>query len=221
MQVALAGLRWIPGAELLLAFQGGALALLEPISGEILTLPYADAVAYAWAPLNRPAANAPPQRPAEPTQPTLTGTAMPAPTETPTVAPSPALTAVGVLPTNIPTNIPISPTFIPNMPTNAAPLPISQPTGLFADVTPVDLFSLLTPTADVTALPTLPLAPVAGVATGADGFFLAPDARDIVQVWWLPRTGQPAARFTNAPADITEFAVASGGRRVVYVSRGG
>lgn len=221
VQVALSGLRWIPGAELLLAFQGGALALLEPISGEILTLPYADAVAYAWAPLNRPAANAPPQRPAEPAQPTPTETSTPAPTETPTVAPSPALTAVGVLPTNIPTNIPISPTLIPNMLTNAAPLPIAQPTDLFADVTPVDPFSLLTPTAEVTALPTTPLAPVAGAATGADGFFLAPDARDIAQVWWLPRNGQPATRFTNAPADVTEFAVASGGRRAVYVSRGG
>jgi hypothetical protein len=221
VQVALTGLRWIPGAELLLAFQGGALALLEPISGEILTLPYADAVAYAWSPLSRALVNAPPQRPAEPVQPTSTETPAPSPTDPPTAAPSPALTAVGALPTNIPTYIPISPTFIPNMPTNAAPLPILQPTDLFADVTPVDPFSLLTPTADMTAHPTTPLAPVAGVATGADGFFLASDARDIVQVWWLPRTGQPAARFTNAPADVTEFAVASGGRRAVYVSRGG
>ncbi len=221
VQVALAGLRWIPGAELLLAFQGGALALLEPISGEILTLPYADAVAYAWSPLNRPPANAPPQLPAERPQPTPTETAMPAPTEPPTQPPTPALTAVGVLSPDIPTYIPISPTFIPNLPTNAAPLPIAPPTDLFADVTPVNPFSLLTPTADITPLPTMPLAPVAGLATGADGFFLAPDARGVAQVWWLPRTGQPAARFTNAPADITEFAVAFGGRRVVYVSQGG
>jgi hypothetical protein len=217
VQVALAGLRWIPGAELLLAFQGGALALLEPISGEILTLPYADAVAYAWSPLDRPPANAPPQRPAEPTPPAPAETAAPPPT----LAPSPALTAVGALSQNIPNYIPISPTFIPNMPTNAAPLPITPPTALFADVTPVDPFAPLTPTADTTAPPTPPAVPAAGAATGADGFFLAPDARGVVQVWWLPRTGQPAARFTNAPADVTEFAAAAGGRRVVYVSRGG
>lgn len=221
VQVALAGLRWIPGAELLLAFQGGALALLEPISGEILTLPYADAVAYAWSPLDRPPANAPPQRPAEPTPPAPTETAAPAPTPSPTLAPSPALTAVGGLSQNIPNNIPISPTFIPNMPTNAAPLPITPPTALFADVTPVDPFALLTPTADTTDPPTPLAVPVVGAATGADGFFLAPDVRGIVQVWWLPRTGQPAARFTNAPADVTEFAVAAGGRRAVYVSRNG
>jgi Tol biopolymer transport system component len=44
------GLRWSPGGDLLVAFRGGVLALVIPASGQGLTLPIADAVAYSWGP---------------------------------------------------------------------------------------------------------------------------------------------------------------------------
>lgn len=49
------GLRWAPGGQFMLAFRGGVLAVVAPITGEGLTLPVADAVAYAWGapPLER------------------------------------------------------------------------------------------------------------------------------------------------------------------------
>jgi hypothetical protein len=237
--VSLANLRWVPGGGLLLAFQGGALALLDPVSGEILTLPYADAVAYVWSPLNAPVAAAAAQPPAVPIP--LT-TALPG--DDPN-APTPALTAVGVVPTptfipDIPSSTPETadavssmtgeppdiPTVIPNptdsipsgAPSSGAPLPVSVNT-----LTPTpDPLAALTPTdALITALPTTPPAPATGIPTSADGFFLARDANGIAQVWWLPRTGLPAARFTNSGADVTAFAVAAGGRRVAYQSDGG
>jgi len=242
--VSLANLSWTPGGALLLAFQGGALALLDPVSGEILTLPYADAVAYVWSPLNAPVADAAAQPPAAPM-----------PLSTPITggdpnAPTPALTAVGMLLTPMPTEVtpmpdipslapptadlgifstdppPVIPTVIPNAtesipsgaPTSGAPLPVNINT-----LAPtLDPLAALTPSAGaITPLPTTPPAPANGIATTAEGFFLARDPNGIAQVWWLPRTGLPAARFTNAGADITEFAVAAGGRRVVYFSDGG
>ncbi len=46
------GLRWAPGGALLTAFDGGVLALFDPISGAGFTLPVRDAVAYAWGRFN-------------------------------------------------------------------------------------------------------------------------------------------------------------------------
>lgn len=46
--VELRDLRWAPGGELLVAFRGGVLALVVPASGQGLTLPVSDAVAYSW-----------------------------------------------------------------------------------------------------------------------------------------------------------------------------
>jgi Tol biopolymer transport system component len=42
------GLRWAPGGALLTAFDGGAIALFDPVSGQGFTLPVRDAVAYSW-----------------------------------------------------------------------------------------------------------------------------------------------------------------------------
>ena len=43
-------LRWAPGGKLLLAFRGGVLALVDPISGQGFTLPITNVVAYGWGP---------------------------------------------------------------------------------------------------------------------------------------------------------------------------
>lgn len=48
--VDLTGLRWAPGGGLMVALRGGALALVLPVSGDGLTLPVGDAVAYSWGP---------------------------------------------------------------------------------------------------------------------------------------------------------------------------
>jgi hypothetical protein len=46
------GLRWAPGGALLTAFDGGVLALFDPVSGAGFTLPVRDAVAYSWGRFN-------------------------------------------------------------------------------------------------------------------------------------------------------------------------
>ncbi|NDJ61328.1 MAG: hypothetical protein GYB67_09395 [Chloroflexi bacterium] len=51
LPIALTGLRWDPSGELLIALQGGAIALLNPLTGEAFTLPASSAVAYSWGPL--------------------------------------------------------------------------------------------------------------------------------------------------------------------------
>ena len=48
--VDLTGLHWAPGGGLMVALRGGALALVLPVSGDGLTLPVGDAVAYSWGP---------------------------------------------------------------------------------------------------------------------------------------------------------------------------
>ncbi|MBE0689957.1 MAG: hypothetical protein IH587_07525, partial [Anaerolineae bacterium] len=46
--VQTAGLRWAPGALLLTAFDGGVLALYDPVSGQGFPLPITDVAAYSW-----------------------------------------------------------------------------------------------------------------------------------------------------------------------------
>jgi len=46
--VELARIRWAPGGNLLIAFQGGVMALVDPISGQGFTLPITSAVSYDW-----------------------------------------------------------------------------------------------------------------------------------------------------------------------------
>ncbi len=46
--VSLSGLRWTPDGSLLIAFQGGVIALYDPITGLGFPLPIEGAVAYAW-----------------------------------------------------------------------------------------------------------------------------------------------------------------------------
>jgi Tol biopolymer transport system component len=52
--VDLTRVRWSPGGNLLTAFQGGALALVDPASGNGFTLPITSASAYGWGPLYPP-----------------------------------------------------------------------------------------------------------------------------------------------------------------------
>ena len=46
--VPLQGLRWGPDGSLLVAFRGGVLALVDPLTGQGLTLPISTASAYSW-----------------------------------------------------------------------------------------------------------------------------------------------------------------------------
>ena len=48
--ISLSGLRWAPGGSLLLAFQGGVIALYDPSTGLGFPLPIENVVAYAWGP---------------------------------------------------------------------------------------------------------------------------------------------------------------------------
>lgn len=48
--VELADLRWAPGGRLLVKFQGGVFALVDPASGQGFPLPIGGAVAYSWGP---------------------------------------------------------------------------------------------------------------------------------------------------------------------------
>jgi hypothetical protein len=56
--------RWAPGEGLMIAFQGGVLALFDPNTGQAFPLPIANAVAYSWGPYpppDRPAAEGTPE----------------------------------------------------------------------------------------------------------------------------------------------------------------
>ncbi len=48
VNIDLDGLRWTPDGAFLVAFEGGALALINPINGAGFTLPVTNAVAYDW-----------------------------------------------------------------------------------------------------------------------------------------------------------------------------
>lgn len=52
--VPLAGLQWAPGGTMMIAFQGGVLALFNPVNGEGVPLPINNAVAFDWVPLHAP-----------------------------------------------------------------------------------------------------------------------------------------------------------------------
>lgn len=49
--IALNGLRWAPGAQWMIAFQGGVLGLYDPATGAGVPFSINNAVAYAWGPL--------------------------------------------------------------------------------------------------------------------------------------------------------------------------
>jgi len=49
-EVDLTDVRWAPNGNLLTAFQGGALALIDPLSGGGFTLPITSSSAYSWGP---------------------------------------------------------------------------------------------------------------------------------------------------------------------------
>jgi hypothetical protein len=55
--IELRDLRWAPRGELMVAFLGGVLALVVPTTGQGLTLPISDAVAYSWGPNPLPSAD--------------------------------------------------------------------------------------------------------------------------------------------------------------------
>ncbi len=94
--IALANVRWAPGGSLLVAFQGGVIALYDPSTGLGFPLPIQDVVAYDWGPLPTTAASAAPAPTAPPTQ------AAPAPTQPPPTAVPPTAEPPTVEPTQIP-----------------------------------------------------------------------------------------------------------------------
>lgn len=74
-------------------------------------------------------------------------------------------------------------------------------------------------------IPTLPPAvitfePLAGRSLPAHGFFLAPDAAGIAQVWRLTAADSSAFAFTGATTDVTEFTSTADGSAVAYVAAG-
>lgn len=54
-EVEMSGLRWSPGGDLMVAFQGGVLALVNPVTGEGFNLPISSVSAYGWGPTYPPA----------------------------------------------------------------------------------------------------------------------------------------------------------------------
>lgn len=67
-----------------------------------------------------------------------------------------------------------------------------------------------------------PFAPpvVASMSLPADLYFLAPDAAGVVQVWWLPRTNQPAYAVTAGSSPVTAYAIAADRDRIAYAAAG-
>ncbi len=59
-----------------------------------------------------------------------------------------------------------------------------------------------------------------GISTSFEGYFRAPTADGIVQVWRLPTNGLPPLPLTSAERDITEYAISRRGDNVAYVSDG-
>lgn len=51
------GLRWGPAGRLMVAFQGGVLALFDPMTGQGFPLPISNVVAFDWGPYPPPAGN--------------------------------------------------------------------------------------------------------------------------------------------------------------------
>ncbi len=98
--VALSGLRWTPNGSLLVAFQGGVIALYDPITGLGFPLPLEGAVAYAWGRAAPEIAAAPTLIPG-PTQPAaVVVTEAPPPTATPPAilaTPVPAMTVTALV----------------------------------------------------------------------------------------------------------------------------
>ncbi len=99
--VALSGLRWTPDGSLLVAFQGGVIALYDPITGLGFPLPLEGAVAYAWGRTAPAIANAPTPIPA-PTQPLVEAvvTEVAPPSATPpaiSATPVPAVTVTALV----------------------------------------------------------------------------------------------------------------------------
>lgn len=89
--VGLAGLRWSPDGSLLVAFQGGVIALYDPITGLGFPLPIEGAVAYAWGRAASDVIAAPP--PVIEATP-LPATESPPPDFTPTPIPAATVTAL-------------------------------------------------------------------------------------------------------------------------------
>lgn len=52
--VEMSGLRWSPGGDLIIVFQGGVLALVNPVTGEGFNLPIGSVSAYGWGPTYPP-----------------------------------------------------------------------------------------------------------------------------------------------------------------------
>ncbi|MEP7292133.1 MAG: hypothetical protein ABI835_10130, partial [Chloroflexota bacterium] len=119
--IALNGLRWAPGGSLLVAFQGGIIALYDPSTGLGFPLPITDVVAYTWGPVGQPAD---PQV-AAPTEAPLVTSATP--DATPEGAPT--LPSEAIISTQ-PTTIPVSTVTALNLAANSFFL-APEPRGIF------------------------------------------------------------------------------------------
>ncbi|MBE2268869.1 MAG: hypothetical protein IAE80_11605 [Anaerolinea sp.] len=93
--VALPGLRWTPDGSLLVAFQGGVIALYDPTTGLGFPLPIEGAVAFSWGSLSNPT---PAALPTDLPAPEVALPTLPAATEAPPAAPTaPAATVTALV----------------------------------------------------------------------------------------------------------------------------
>ncbi|MBC6935953.1 MAG: hypothetical protein DWB42_08920 [Chloroflexi bacterium] len=94
--------------------------------------------------------------------------------------------------------------------------------GVLALVIPATGQGLALPVADVVTYAWGPPLPeqVDRLTLPADGFFITEDENGAAQVWRLPANGGTPVMETTAEADVTAYAVAPGGSRLVYATGG-
>jgi hypothetical protein len=60
---------------------------------------------------------------------------------------------------------------------------------------------------------------ISGIALPSNLYFIAPEA-GVLQVWRLPKNGDPPATITDAATDVIDYRVSSDGTQIVYTSGG-
>ncbi len=65
-----------------------------------------------------------------------------------------------------------------------------------------------------------PFEHVEGVQLPREGYFLAEDENEVVQLWRLPADGSPPFTITDGEDDVTSYGISPGGRNVAYSSGG-
>ncbi len=211
--VALSGLRWAPGGSLLVAFQGGVIALYDPSTGLGFPLPMTDVVAYAWGPVGQPATQA--------TSGQMVATAAPQTVTTPV-----ALTA----PTEAPTEPPLAqPTLIPVATLPGAtkqptPYPVSTVTALTLSAPSFFLAPDANGTVQVWKMAAngTPPKPFTGSGTDVNEFAVSPDGNSVAYVVAAELWLQQAQQQPKLLAKINSFApveanFSSDGTEIAYI----